>query len=80
MRHEEVIVTYTCDLCKKECEPVRNVSIPHSYIGAHDVVSVEIRVSAIVPYVTECGDVCRDCLMKALSRFMGLPTLEKESD
>lgn len=70
-QHKATDLWYTCDLCNKECKPVRELRITHSYW--RDLVNeVHLSIRAHVPYVTGNGDVCNDCLNEALMRHLGI--------
>jgi hypothetical protein len=60
-------ITFTCDCCGKECQPVRELTIPMRY--SMDLVScIVLKVSYSAPYATAYGDVCRACLDEAIHK------------
>jgi hypothetical protein len=60
------VVTITCDLCGNECKPWREIKIP---VGSTPDFTnyIVLAVSGYFPYATANGDICRECLDKALS-------------
>lgn len=67
--HIDQKTTHTCDVCGKECEPIRNISIPFSYF-MDTVSSVRINISAYIPYGTTAGDVCKECAKKYIGKWI----------
>lgn len=61
--------TYTCDLCGKECLPLREISIPARYY-MDLVTTVKVRIVAYIPYGTDHGDVCPECAKAALKKWL----------
>lgn len=61
-------VRYTCDICKEERAPIRDVSITVGY-ALGDSINIDISVRADVPYI-ESNDVCQECLNKALIQYL----------
>lgn len=70
MKQELVTVVYTCDLCNKECEPVRELKLFHSwgYLGETQN-SIIVRVGAKVAH-NSYGEVCETCLHDALKAYL----------
>lgn len=54
-KHQKTEEWYTCDICHEQCEPVRTIEIP---------------VSAHLPYGTTNGDVCFNCLKKHIQKWI----------
>ena len=71
-RHEETHVTYTCDVCGEQSQPIESIAIPFAYY-ADLVHTIQINISAYIPYVISTGDVCRECFIKYMKKW-----LEKE--
>lgn len=65
MKTERTIVTYTCDLCGKECEPIRELKIPHPKGG-----NIHMKICAYIEYATASGDVCKTCFENAISSYL----------
>ena len=71
MKHADTIIKgkVTCDLCGSECEPVGTIREPARYYM--DLVHhVEMRVSADIEYGPNDGDVCTECTIKAMERWI----------
>ena len=70
-KHTQTTTSYTCDFCGKNCEPVRQLRLLHSFNAYGEFRNeVHINVSAYIPYGTADGDVCADCLDKVLTDYM----------
>ena len=69
MKETKTTIKYKCDLCGKECLPVRSLSLPYS--SFMDLTNtIELDIKAHIPYGTLDGDVCRECLIKCLKKFI----------
>ena len=70
MKETTTQTVYKCDLCHKECKPIRRISLPHSY--SLDLVNkIIIEVKASVPYAgNKLEDVCEECLCKVLEKYL----------
>ena len=69
MEKTEKRTTYTCDLCGKECLPLREISIPARYY-MDLVTTVKVRIVADSPYGTDHGDVCPECAKAMLKKWL----------
>lgn len=69
MRRETLTVRYTCDLCGKECRPIRELNLVHSR-GQEFNNEIHLTARAFIPYGTTDGDVCEECLVNALQNYM----------
>lgn len=80
MKHETVTVHYTCDLCRGEMDgPTEAARVTHSYSG-DSVNYIVFRVYAYVPYMTSEGDVCKECMVKAMKDYVKQYEWEQERD
>lgn len=68
MKHESTKITYTCDVCGKPCGNYDGcINETLGYIGQGEFpVTVYAKLRMRASYVTESGDVCMDCALKAL--------------
>ena len=68
-RHETKTVYHTCDMCGVKCDP-----LPYFGVGLRyhmDLVStVQFKVWADIPYGTDKGDVCLDCVAEAKRKWL----------
>lgn len=65
MKRTTTIVAHTCDVCGKECAPVKRLQSTIS--STPDFVnSVYIDVTVNLPYATANGDICKECLLPRL--------------
>jgi len=70
MKETTTKTIYKCDLCHKECKPIRSLSLPYNY--SMDLVNhIIIEVRASVPYANDKSeDVCEECLRKVLEKYL----------
>ncbi|AKJ41755.1 hypothetical protein QQ39_06380 [Pragia fontium] len=70
MKHEQTIVTHSCDMCKKECKPVREVEVTSGQ-SSHGPRSFKFIPIYSEDWVTkENGDICMDCILSEMRDFL----------
>jgi hypothetical protein len=68
-KHQKTEEWHTCDICCEECEPVGTIEIPVAY-SMDLVYTMQVRVSAYLPYGTTNGDVCFSCFKKYIQKWI----------
>ena len=68
-KHQKTEEWHTCDICCEECEPVGIIEIPVAYY-MDLVYTMQVRVSAYLPYGTTNGDVCFSCFKKYIQKWI----------
>lgn len=74
MKTETTLVKYTCDLCGKECMPIKKLILNYeegflAYGSAYHK-NVVLDISTDITYSKTEGDVCESCLNEVLRRYM----------
>lgn len=62
---------HTCDICRKECKPVRDLELL-KYPNNAGFVNLTLTVDCSVDYVSDKygGDVCIDCLLDGVKNWL----------
>ena len=69
MEKTEKRTTYTCDICGKDCQHLREISMPVRYY-MDLATTIKVRIVADIPYGTDRGDVCQECAKAMLKKWL----------